>query len=124
MKKIVYTFSVKSGLSEEMFDNLYGMADLLKAEIEDCSDFTVSWGPKDYKSVELNLYIDKDIHISNSDDSEGKRISDVVIKRLKENIELINVSASFVTSDFALCNDEQEMRDDNGYYTYTLDEIL
>lgn len=112
----------KENLSPDKYEALWEMAESLKTKVDNVSDFTMSWGQKDYKSQDLRFYLKRNIHISGYDIPEAKRIADIMLGKIKTVIADININESSVTSDFALVEGDSPNNED--LYHYNLSVVL
>lgn len=118
---LVISLLLENPLSPEEYEELYHELDSLKKVINDDSDFELSWGPKNYYSQELGIYIKRNIHKTDYNVIEAKRVADILLNRFKWN-RYFNLLESSVNSDFAI--DADDPMNENGIYHYRLIDII
>lgn len=114
--------NLKEGLPPDKYEDLWKMAESLKTKVEDSSDFIMSWGPKISNAQHLSFFLKRNIHKTEYEVSEAKRIADTMLDKIKTVIANINICESTITSDFSL--DESNLSSEEGLYYYSLSEEL
>lgn len=98
------------------------MAKILNTEMENESNFSISYGSPSNTSNEVSIYLSTKMPGANFDKNEARKIADTIFTQLKNYIEAIDKRTSIVVSSIPLC--EGDSANEDNEYTYTLEEVL
>lgn len=113
---------LKPNQMQEGRNSLFQKAKIMKPEVENDSNFSISYGSPSITSNEASINLSTKVPGANFDKNEARKIADTIFMQLKNYIEAIDKRTSTVVSSFPLC--EGDLANEDNEYTYTLEEVL
>lgn len=113
---------LKPSQVQEGHDTLFQMAKILKTEVENDSNFSISYGSPSNNSNGVSIYLITKVPGAIFDKNEARKIADTIFTQLQNYIEAIDKKTSTVVSSFPL--GDGDLANEDNEYTYTLEEVL